>query len=68
MGLNHILKLCWFTRFEIASSIDESKSACIVGPVAARCQLEDIDRGTRASNEFQYPYSRADLGVLRSKA
>jgi hypothetical protein len=25
------LKLCWFTLFEMALSMDESKSACIVG-------------------------------------
>src|SRR6185295_6256897 len=58
MGLNHILKLCWFTRFEIASSIDKSKSACMLGPVMAG-PVADLP-GIRARNEAQIPDSRAD--------
>jgi hypothetical protein len=41
MGLNHILKLCWFTRLEIASSINESKSDCIVGASRGEAPVED---------------------------
>ena len=37
IGLNHMLKLCWFTRFEMALSMDESKSGCMVG--ASECEL-----------------------------
>jgi hypothetical protein len=40
IGLNHILKLCWFTRFEMALSMDESKSECIVGPVKAKLRFD----------------------------
>ena len=53
MGLNHILKLCWFTLFEMALSMDESKSACIVG---ARGQAPvDEDAEPDRDRSFTHP-------------
>ena len=55
-GLNHILKLCWFTLFEMASSIDESKSACIVGASEGEAPV-NTKTWNRAMKEFQVPNS-----------
>src|SRR5262245_6140824 len=30
MGLNQVLKLCWFSRLEIAFNREERKSGCII--------------------------------------
>jgi len=41
MGLNHISKLWWFTRFEIAFRMDESNSERIIkGPLNGEAPAE----------------------------
>ena len=52
MGLNHIVKLCWFTRFEMALSMDESRSECMIGAVGARAS-RGIGGETHARKEIQ---------------
>jgi hypothetical protein len=57
MGLNHIVKLCWFTRFEMALSMDESNSECMIGAVGARASQESFwgrgPRQKRVSNSLE---------------
>src|SRR5258708_17474797 len=54
MGLNHISKLWWFTRFEIAFRMDESNSERILkGPLngEAPAEVKHVDyRKKRGSN------------------
>src|SRR6185369_6778422 len=56
MGLNHISKLWWFTRFEIAVRMDESNSERIlqwplVGEAPAEVKYVDYRKKAR----FKYP-------------
>lgn len=56
IGLNHIVKLCWFTRFETALSMDESRSECMIGAVGARVSHQrggEIHARKRVSNSLE---------------
>ena len=65
MGLNHILKLCWFTLLEIALRIDESKSACIVG-ARSQAPVEPGDAEPGRDRSFHAPNSQRERIFMRA--
>jgi hypothetical protein len=67
MGLNHMLKLCWFTLFEMASSIDESNSACIVGASEGGAPAEPKTRNHAKKEAKSNPTQPENTSSWRDK-